>query len=115
MKKYIVRINLDKEKYLELIKENPTKQIKGWDGVSPLYGAGKCYSLRFTPKIEMAMQYNKEDDAYHYAYNCVDDCYSPNLPIINAEVVQIEFIPREIGIPKIYIPKKKYNKKIALL
>jgi hypothetical protein len=104
MRKYVVRVNIDKEAYFASIKAKDGKytKIKDWDGTSPLYGAGKCYSLRLTPKIEMAMQYNKEDDAYHYAYNCVDDCYSPFLPMINAEVVEIEFTPKEIGVTRMY-------------
>ena len=106
MLKYVVRVNLDKEKYSKWLQENPKRGIKGWDGVSPLYGAGKCYSLRLTPKLEMAMQYNKEDDAYHYAFNCTDDCYACTFPpLINAEVVAIEFIPKEIVVTRTYVPR----------
>ena len=112
MLKYVVKINLDMEGYQEWVNGKGDyykhKPIKGWDGVSPLYGAGKCYSLRLTPKLEMAMQYNKEEDAYHYAYNCTDGCYACCFPpIISAEVVQIEFTPKEIGITKTYIPKRR--------
>jgi hypothetical protein len=108
MLKYVVRVNIDKEKYLKLIEEKPKYKIRGWDGVAPLYGAGKCFSLRLTPKLEMAMQYNKEDDAYRYAYNCTDDCYACMFPpISNAEVVQIEFTPKEIGVTRTYIPKRQ--------
>ena len=109
MFKYVVRVNIDAEEYFRSINAKETKytKIKGWDGRSPLYGSGKCYSLRFTPKLEMAMQYNKEEDAYHYAYNCTDDCYAPFAPIIDAEVVQIEFTPKEVGVTRTYIPKRK--------
>jgi hypothetical protein len=56
----------------------------------------------------MAMQYNKEEDAYHYAYNCTDDCYACNFPpILNAEVVAIEFEPKEIGVTRVYVPKRQ--------
>ena len=111
MIKYIVRVNIDKEKYFKSInaKDGKYDEIKGWDGIAPLYGAGKCYSLRLTTKIEMAMQYNKEKDAYHYCMNCIDDCYSPDLPFINAEVVQIELEPKEIAVTKIYNITKKYK------
>jgi hypothetical protein len=112
MLKYVVRINLNKEKYAEWLKNGKDydkhNPIKGWDGVAPLYGAGKCYSLRLTTKLEMAMQYNKEEDAYNYAYNCTDDCYACNFPpILNAEVVAIEFEPKEIGVTRVYVPKKQ--------
>lgn len=107
MIKYVVRVNLKKEEYAEWLKTN--RPIKDWDGVSPLYGAGKCYSLRLTPKLEMAMQYNKEDDAYHYAFNCTDDCYACYLPpIANAEIVAIEFEPKEIGVTRVYTPTRQY-------
>ncbi len=106
MLKYVVRVNIDKNKYPDWLKTH--KPIKDWDGESPLYGAGKCYSLRLTPKLEMAMQYNKEDDAYHYAYNCTDDCYACCFPsIINAEVVAIEFEPKEVGVTRVYVPKRQ--------
>ena len=110
MLKYVVRINLDKEKYAEWFEKNDygKKSFKDWDGVAPLYGAGKCYSLRLTTKLEMAMQYNKEEDAYHYAYNCTDDCYACCFPsIINAEVVAIEFEPKEVGVTRVYVPKRQ--------
>lgn len=108
MIKYVVRVNLNMEKFPKWLENNPKSKLKDWDGVSPLYGSGKCYSLRLTPKLEMAMQYNKEDDAYHYAYNCTDDCYACHFPpIINAEVIQIEFTPKEIGVVRTYIPKDK--------
>ena len=111
MFKYVVRLNLDMERYPKWLESN--KPIKGWDGISPLYGSGKCYSLRLTPKLEMAMQYKKEDDAYHYAYNCTDDCYACTFPpILSAEVVQLEFTPKEIGVARTYIPKKYSNPKL---
>ena len=112
MLKYVVRINLNKEKYAEWLKNGKDydkhNPIKGWDGVAPLYGARK-YSLRLTTKLEMAMQYNKEEDAYHYVYNyCTDDMLSSHFPpILNAEVVAIEFEPKEIGVTRVYVPKKQ--------
>lgn len=109
MEKYVVRVNIDKEEYFRSIeaKDGRYTKIKDWDGESPLYGSGKCYSLRLTPKLEMAMTYSKQSDAEHYAFNCIDDCYSPSLPLIDADVVKIEFKPKEIGVVYHYTPKKK--------
>ena len=109
MIKYLVRINIDKEKYFKLLKEGKIAsyyQIKNWDGVSPIYGAGKCYSLRFTQKIEAAMQYNRESDAYNYCSHCTDSCYSPDIPIIDAEVVAFEVVMKEREISRRYVPKR---------
>ena len=79
------------------------------DGVSPLYGAGKCYSIRFTPKVEMAMQYTREADAYKYAYDCSDNCYACGLPTItSAEIVEMEFSAKEVGATRTYTPQRAW-------
>ena len=105
MIKYIVEVTVDVEKQLNKINSYNNKkqytQIKGWDGKSPLYGTGKAYSTRLTPEIGMALQFSKEDDAWHYAHQLTGwSFYKPLNPILSAKVLKVEAAPTIIEVTR---------------
>lgn len=67
--------------------------------VAKLIGAGKCYSLRITPKFEMATLYNKESDAKSYSYDFFE-CYSGNFRsyITSVDVIKVMLKPHIINV-----------------
>lgn len=114
MIKYIVEVTVDIDKQLNEINPYNNKkqytQIKGWDGKSPLYGTGKAYSTRLTPEIGMALQFSKEDDAWHYARQLTGWAfYQPLNPILSAKVLKIEAAPTIIEATK-ELKAKRYDR-----
>ena len=75
--RYIVQAFIDEDAHKNTINKYTGKReyspIKGWDGKSPLYGAGNGYSLRLTPDILMAKSYGNEENARYYC-----DCIAGN-------------------------------------
>lgn len=98
MIKYIVEVTVDVDKQLNEVNDYNGKkyytQIKGWDGRSPLYGAGKAYSTRLTPEIGMALQFSKEEDAHYYSRQLAGyGFYQPLNPILSARVLKVDVKP----------------------
>ena len=71
------------------------KQLKGWNGKSPLYGAGKSYATRLVFDLAKAQAYARREDAEYYARRILDR-YSgviDDYPVVDAKILKIEMRP----------------------
>lgn len=104
MVQYVVQVFVDADRMLnEVYKgkqyhkdgEKKWKQLKGWDGKSPLYGAGKSYATRLVFDLAKAQAYAKKEDAEYYARRILDSYCGviDDYPVADAKILKIEMRP----------------------
>ena len=71
------------------------KQLKGWNGKSPLYGAGKACATRLVFDLAKAQAYAKREDAEYYARRILDGYCGVicDYPVVDAKILKIEMRP----------------------
>ena len=108
MVKYVLQVYVDTDRLLnETWKEGENrwakvgskkfKQIKGWDGKSPLYACGERFSTRLTNNISSAKTYNRLCDCEHYSYSCYYHLIKyrgfKDYPIVDVKILKVEMRP----------------------
>lgn len=126
MIKYAIQVFVDKKKLTTEKWEDETwqhkigsfkwKQIKGWDGKSPLYSASNASNAYLTPEFHKAKLYDKLSDVDYYVA-CIFDTglsLTNEYPILGAQIVKIDLRPivlnrTEISKDLIIEKKPKYG------
>jgi hypothetical protein len=106
MIKYAVQVFVDKKRLTTEKWENETwqhsigsfkwKQIKGWDGKSPLYSASNASNAHLTPEFHKAKLYDKPSDVDYYVACLFDNMLwglTNDYPIIGAQIVKVDLRP----------------------
>ena len=105
MIKYAIQVFVDKERLTTEKWEDETwqhsigsfkwKQIKGWDGKSPLYSASNPSNAYLTPEFHKAKLYDKLSDADYYVARIFDIGWSltNEYPILGAQIVKVDLRP----------------------
>ena len=105
MIKYAIQVFVDKKRLATEKWEDETwqhkigsfkwKQIKGWDGKSPLYSASNASNAYLTPEFHKAKLYDKLSDVDYYVACIFDTGWSLTnyYPIIGAQIVKIDLRP----------------------
>ena len=105
MIKYAIQVFVDKKRLTTEKWEDETwqhkigsfkwKQIKGWDGKSPLYSASNASNAYLTPEFHKAKLYDKLSDVDYYVACIFDAGWSLTnyYPIIGAQIVKIDLRP----------------------
>jgi hypothetical protein len=106
MIKYAVQVFVDKKRLTTEKWENETwqhsigsfkwKQIKGWDGKSPLYSASNASNAHLTPEFHKAKLYDKPSDVDYYVACLFDNMLwglTDDYPIIGAQIVKVDLRP----------------------
>ena len=105
MIKYAIQVFVDKKRLTTEKWEDETwqhkigsfkwKQIKGWDGKSPLYSASNASNAYLTPEFHKAKLYDKLSDVDYYVA-CIFDIggsLTNEYPILGAQIVKIDLRP----------------------
>ena len=105
MIKYAVQVFIDKKRLATEKWEDETwkhkagtfkwKQIKGWDGKSPLYSASNASNAYLTPEFHKAKLYDKLSDVDYYVACIFATRWSltNEYPILGAQIVKIDLRP----------------------
>ena len=105
MIKYAIQVFVDKKRLATEKWEDETwqhkigsfkwKQIKGWDGKSPLYSASNASNAYLTPEFHKAKLYDKLSDVDYYVACIFDTGWSltNEYPIFGAQIVKIDLRP----------------------
>lgn len=105
MIKYAIQVFVDKkrlttekwedETYQHSIGSFKWKQIKAWDGKSPLYSASNASNAYLTPEFHKAKLYDKLSDVYYYVASIFGDCWclTNEYPILGAQIVKVDLRP----------------------
>lgn len=105
MIKYAIQIFVDKERLTTEKWEDETwehkagtfkwKQIKGWDGKSPLYSASNASNAYLTQEFHKAKLYDKLSDVDYYVARIFDTEWSltNEYPILGAQIVKVDLRP----------------------
>jgi hypothetical protein len=105
MIKYAIQVFVDKKRLTTEKWENETwqhkigsfkwKQIKGWDGKSPLYSASNASNAYLTTEFHKAKLYDKLSDVDYYVACIFDTGWSltNEYPILGAQIVKIDLRP----------------------
>lgn len=105
MIKYAIQVFVDKERLTTEKWEDETwkhsigsfkwKQIKGWDGKSPLYSASNASNAYLTPEFHKAKLYDKLSDVDYYVACIFDTRWSltNEYPILGAQIVKVDLRP----------------------
>jgi hypothetical protein len=106
MIKYAVQVFVDKKRLTTEKWENETwqhsigsfkwKQIKGWNGKSPLYSASNASNAHLTPEFHKAKLYDKPSDVDYYVACLFDNMLwglTDDYPIIGAQIVKVDLRP----------------------
>ena len=105
MIKYAIQIFVDKkrlttekwedETWLHSIGSFKWKQIKGWDGKSPLYCASNPSNAYLTQEFHKAKLYDKLSDVDYYVSRIFDTWWSltNDYPILGAQIVKVDLRP----------------------
>lgn len=105
MIKYAIQVFVDKKKLTTEKWEDETwqhsigsfkwKQIKGWDGKSPLYAASNPSNAYLTPEFHKAKLYDKLLDIDYYVACIFDTRWSltNEYPILGAQIVKVDLRP----------------------
>ena len=105
MIKYAIQVFVDKKRLATEKWEDETwqhkigsfkwKQIKGWDGKSPLYSASNASNAYLTPEFHKAKLYDKLSDVNYYVERIFYFGWSltNEYPILGAQIVKIDLRP----------------------
>ena len=105
MIKYAIQVFVDKKRlttekwedknWLHNIGSFKWKQIKGWDGKSPLYSASNASNAYLTPEFHKAKLYDKLSDVSYYVAYIFGAGWSltTEYPILGAQIVKIDLRP----------------------
>ena len=105
MIKYAIQVFVDKKRLTTEKWENETwqhrigtfkwKQIKSWDGKSPLYSASIASYAYLTPEFHKAKLYDKLSDVDYYVACIFDTGWSltNDYPILGAQIVKVDLRP----------------------
>ena len=105
MIKYAIQVFVDKKRLATEKWEDETwqhkigsfkwKQIKGWDGKSPLYSASNASNAYLTPEFHKAKLYDKLSDVDYYVACIFDTGWSLTsyYPILGAQIVKVDLRP----------------------
>jgi hypothetical protein len=104
MVQYVVQVLVDADRMLNETYQDDKwfedgkkkwKQLKGWNGKSPLYGAGKAYATRLVFDLAKAQAYAKREDAEYYARRILDSYCGviDDYPVVDAKILKIEMRP----------------------
>ena len=105
MIKYAIQVFVDKKRLATEKWEDETwqhkigsfkwKQIKGWDGKSPLYSASNASNAYLTPEFHKAKLYDKLSDVNYYVSRIFYFGWSltNEYPILGAQIVKVDLRP----------------------
>jgi hypothetical protein len=105
MIKYAIQVFVDKKRLATEKWEDETwqhsigsfkwKQIKGWDGKSPLYSASNASNAYLTPEFHKAKLYDKLSDVYYYVARIfyIGWGLTNEYPILGAQIVKVDLRP----------------------
>ncbi len=109
MIKYAVQVFIDKKRLATEKWEDETwkhkagtfkwKQIKGWDGKSPLYSASNASNAYLTQEFHKAKLYDKLEDVNYYVATIFDSGWSltSEYPVLGAQIIKIDLRPIVLG------------------